>query len=119
MSNRYAIYEMLDKEVKTKLTKYFGGHKISGKCTKVYRDIMNNVIELTVGSKSYQLKEPDVIFTEGENIFFLYGIEEEEITDDELFDEMRLKAANGANIDGILKDNIRSKIKTIKFEISE
>ena len=119
MNNRYAIYEMLNKKVKTKLTKYFGGHKINGRCTKVYRDIMKDSIELTIDTKRYQFKEPNVIFKEGKNVCFMYGVEEEDITDDELFDEMRLKAANGANIDDILKDNIRSKIKTIKFEVDE
>ena len=117
MSNRYAIYEMLDKNIKTKLTKYFGGHKISGKCTKVYRDIMKDAIELTINNKRYQFKEPDVIVMDGKNVCFVYGIEEDDITDDELFDEMRLKASNGTNIDDILRDSIRSKIKTINFEI--
>ena len=117
MNNRYAIYEMLEKNIKAKLTKYFGGHKISGKCTKVYRDIMKNTIELTIDGKRYQLKEPDIIVMDGKKVCFIYGIEEDDITDDELFDEMRLKASNGTNIDDILRDSIRSKVKTISFEI--
>jgi len=119
MNNRYAIYEMLDKTIKTKLTKYFGGHNINGKCTKVCRNVMTDAIELTVESKRYQFKEPDMIVVDGKKICFVYGIEEDDITDDELFDEMRLKASNGTNIDDILRDSARGKIKTISFEITK
>ena len=80
---------------------------------------MENIIELTVSGRTYQFKEPNVIAYQEGKLCFMYGVEEKDLSDDQLFDEMRLKAANGVNIDDILKDNTRRKIKVIKFEVDE
>ncbi len=80
---------------------------------------MANIIEITVSGRNYQFKEPNIIAKQDKHICFMYGVAEEDLSDDDLFDEMRLKAASGMNIDDILKDNVRGKIKIIKFEVTD
>lgn len=91
--DRYLIYEMLDREVTFEHSR--SGRKYSGVVEQVLRDIFQNQVELTMNGRLFCFDEPvAIVRTTGktipcETVVFVYGDLGDEITDEELFEQVR------------------------------
>jgi len=63
---------------------------VSGYVEEVYRDVFDGDLRITVNGRIFRFKEPSLIRVRENEIVFIYGdIGKKEITDEQLFDEMR------------------------------
>jgi hypothetical protein len=73
-NDRYLIYTLLGRSVEIRLSMRHGGHRLMGVVEKVYRDIFNNQVEVTVSGEKHSFQEPTAIVHDNNNeIHFLYG----------------------------------------------
>lgn len=92
--DRYLIYEMLDREVTFEHSR--SGRKYSGVVEQVLRDIFQNQVELTMNGRLFRFEEPVAIVRTivakaipCETVVFVYGDLGVELTDEELFEQVR------------------------------
>lgn len=128
--DRYAIYELEDKDIRATVPRSLGGFKIKGVVQEVYRDIMDGFIYMNVTNKSsvntnttfksYKLQEPTYIKHLKNSVVFVYGLDsEDECNDDELFEELRSASINGGHIDETLEETKKNNQRFIIFEITK
>lgn len=120
--DRYLVYKILGKRVSFNLNGT--DSKIIGIAERVYRDIFENMIDIVVGGNLFRFKEPNVISHDPENkqiIIFVYGKDnnENDMSDNALFDEVRASLFKGETIDDVITRTAPSKTKIIRFNISE
>jgi len=102
-ANRYLIYELLQKKI---MIQDIGGNgkKAKGVVERVYRDVLEGQIELTIGGKRVSFTEPAAVVREGNDVVFLYGtLGEIDDSDEALFEEARLAAHSGESVDEVMK----------------
>ena len=103
--NRYAVYRLKGRQIDAKVPRKLGGYSISGIVTSVFRDVLDNQIKLVVKNKTFLFDEPDSICETGDRILFVYGQHDDaDVSDDDLFDEMRRIAGKGGSVDDAMKN---------------
>jgi hypothetical protein len=114
--NRYLIYRMLGREVS--FVPQRSSRKISGITERVYRDIFDNVVELTVSGRVFRFKEPTLIAMHGDRIVFVYGktslVEQD---DNALFTEMQERY--GETVDDVMRRMMPSKARVLWFAVGK
>lgn len=89
--DRYLIYRLLGREVEIRRPARLGGQRLRGIVEKVYRDIFEGSVEVTVSGEVHIFREPSAIIPEGDDIHFLYGdvepSEEAEVPSFNAYDE--------------------------------
>jgi len=117
-SNRYLIYKMLGREVEVTLPRRHGRKKLSGRVDHVCRNIFENMVELTLGGHQHSFQEPSAIVNSGKRLLFVYGdVGMEDMSDEELFDEARVVAHSGENVNDILQRTSRSPTYTLEISM--
>jgi len=71
--DRYLIYRLLGREVEIRRPARLGGQRLRGIVEKVYRDIFEGAVEVTVSGEVHVFQEPSAIVPNGDDILFLYG----------------------------------------------
>ena len=120
--DRYLIYDMLGREVSfnTPLRGRRVGAKRVGVVEQVYRNIFENVVELTMSGRIFQFGEPAIIIKDRDNILFVYGdISSSDLTDDELFEEMAASAQRGETLQDVLNRTQPDIIRVVSFALGE
>ncbi len=120
--DRYLLYEMLCRKVsfRAPVRGRRRGRKRTGVVEQVCRNIFENAVELTLSGQLFQFDEPEKIVRYGGSIVFVYGdINVTEMTDDELFTEMRLSADNGETLQEILSRTRPRVIRMVTFMLGE
>jgi hypothetical protein len=100
-SSRYLIYRLLHRQVQVQER---NGKVAKGEVRRVYRNVMEGVVEVTVGEKDVVFQEPSAICLEGEDVVFSYG--RAGLTDDSdelLWAEVREGATKGESLGDVLK----------------
>lgn len=118
--DRYLIYEMLGREItfKTPPKRHKRSRKQTGVVEQVCRNIFENAVELTLSGNLFQFDEPAIILGHDTDIAFVYGdINEQEMSDDELFDEVRLSADRGETLHDVLSRTSPRIIKVVTFTL--
>jgi len=105
--DRYLIYEMLDREVSFEHSKTRKMH--SGVVEHVLRDIFDNQVHLTLNGRLFQFDEPVAIVRTSDGVtpfgtvVFVYGDLGADLSDEELFDQMRGSSEfYGETVDDVL-----------------
>ena len=101
-NDRYLIYTLKGKRVRAIVPKRFGGFVLNGVVSRVYRDVLDKNISISIQDKVYVFREPDIITSLDEHeILFIYGRNPNTTitTDEQLLEEMRTIAYHGGNID--------------------
>jgi len=120
--DRYLVYEMLNREVSFRAPARGRrkGKKRKGVVEQVCRNIFDNAVELTLSGQLFQFEEPVAIVGHNSNIVFIYGdINAPEMTDDELFLEMRVSADRGETLQDVLSRTRPNVIKVVTFVLGE
>ena len=115
-NDRYAIYSLLKKKVSFR----YKLRKVQGMVTEVVRDIFEDCIRLTIGSKDYEFDEPSLIFVDDGHVVFIYGqVDGSDMTDDELFKEFRESGFSGETMEDVMKRTDKEALKQLRFKIME
>jgi len=121
--DRYRIYEMLGRKVSFRNPISNGrkaGRKLSGVVEQVCRNIFENAVELTMGGQVFQFAEPVAIVGDSDVVAFVYGdFDMADLTDEQLFEEMRDSAGYGENVDDILARTRPRVVKIIQFALGD
>jgi hypothetical protein len=100
-SSRYLIYKLLHHRIFVMDKR---GRRAKGVVNRVYRDIMDGKVELTVGEKEIAFPEPNAISLEKNAVVFVYGRSGlQEDNDDMLFTEIRNGSNTGESLGDVLK----------------
>jgi len=113
--DRYLIYEMLGKNVRVERSG-MGGPKVEGFVDKVFRDIFDNVVVITVDGVSRKFKEPDAIVRQGKDVLFVYGDISVQDEDEELFSALR---DSYENIYDVIERTTPRPRKTLLFVVTD
>ena len=98
--SRYLIYWLLRQSIEVKA---HSGKRVAGTVERVYRDVMDGKVEVTVGGKRLAFVEPDAIMKDGDDVVFVYGVGQvRPETDEEVFSEARSASAAGESFDEML-----------------
>ena len=117
-SNRYLIYTMLGRDVEVTLPRRHGQKKLSGRVDHVCRNIFDNMVELTLSGHQHRFQEPSAIVNSGKRLLFVYGdVGTEDMSDEELFDEARVVAHSGENVNDILDRTQSSPTYTLEINM--
>jgi len=120
--DRYLIYDMLGKKVtfRAPVRGRRKGRKRSGVVEQIGRNIFDNAVELTLSGRLFQFDEPVAIVGQNGSIVFIYGdINTPEMSDDELFQEMRDSAPRGETIQDILSRTRPKVVRAVTFTVGE
>ena len=118
ITDKYLVYELKNKHVQSDVPKRFGGYKIRGWIEKVYRDVIEKCIELTVGKKVYRIAEPNkIVSMDDGGVLFVYGHENHHLEDEDLFTELRAISQHGGDVDRAFKNLEKDRIDFIRFEV--
>lgn len=71
--DRYLIYQLLGRHVDVRLPSRLGSKRVSGTVERVFRDIFDNVIEVTLNGRRHFFEEPEAIVRTDDDLMFLYG----------------------------------------------
>jgi hypothetical protein len=115
--DRYAIYEMMDMDVRFRLPERLGGRTVEGPCVKVYRNVLEKRIEVTVGARVYEFREPTSVERCGDVISFVYG-DDTPITDDQFFEHNAQSSSHGLGAETAFQAMDRDCF-TIRFRVSK
>jgi hypothetical protein len=114
--DRYLIYRMLGREVS--FLPQRSSKKFSGITERVFRNIFDNVVEITVSGRTFKFREPTLIAMHKDKIIFVYGnAVSAEPDDDMLFAEMQERF--GETIDDVIRRMTPSKAKVLWFSIGK
>lgn len=119
----YLIYHMLHREVSFEPPK--GRRMRTGVVQSVLRNIFDNQVELTLNGQLFAFDEPVAIVrvngSEHGSVVFVYGDLGPEMSDDELFDQMRGGGSEfyGETVDDILRRTRPKRLKTVEFLLGE
>ena len=116
-NDRYGIYSLKGQRIKCRVPPAFGGHKIKGIVKRVFRNVMEDRLELSVGGVLYYFREPDTILVDEEEVVLVYGEMEEcpEVEDEVVF--ANLHATTGGYIDKALRETDAGSVQKIRFHI--
>ena len=119
--DRYAVYDLMDKKVMSKVPRRLGGYSIRGVVKKVLRDPINKFVEIYIANKAYKFQEPTYINQYEDRLVFVYGREGEEVGDEELFEVLRDMAIQGGNINDAIEQTLVSsqRVITFTYEVEE
>jgi hypothetical protein len=111
--NRYLIYELLRRHVELREP---NGRKASGFVERVYRNVMEGFVEMTMGGKRMSFVEPAAIVQEGEEVVFVYGsLGELDESDEALFAEARLAGHAGESVDEVIRRTAPARKRETRF----
>ena len=88
MNNTYSIYELKNKNISAYLPIRLGGHEIHGKVTRVFRDVIDKHIELTIDEEVVKFKEPTEVHYEEENSLLVFVYQDTPDDDGEELDDI-------------------------------
>jgi hypothetical protein len=116
---RYTIYTLKNKHISSVIPKRFGGYVIDGVVKEVKRDILENKISLKVDKDMYIFREPSLIIKENEKtVVFVYGdVSSQEVTDEQLLEQMHALALKGGGIDAALQSLEKDGLTYITFNV--
>ena len=115
-NDRYIVYSMLGKNIAFR----WRLRKIKGEVTSVLRDIFEDCIRITIGSRTYQFDEPAIMYADDKQVVFIYGdVESLDFTDDELFDEFRESGFSGETMEDVIKRTGKDDLREMRFDIVE
>lgn len=119
--DRYLIYTMNGKHVCSEIPKRFGGFLLNGVVEKVYRDVIEKSISIKIKNKAYVFREPNtIVLVSDDEIVFVYGnVDEEQVSDEQLFDELKRVSLRGGNIDDALQNLNSDSVTLIVFKLKE
>ena len=117
MRDRYAIYKMIGKRVRFRLPVRLGGRSADGVASRVYRNVLDNLIEIAIGSKVYIFREPASVELDDGQITFVYG-DDNPATDKQFWDEQRAAANWGQGVESVFKTLDRNHF-SVRFTISK
>jgi hypothetical protein len=112
--NRYAIYHLLGRTVDIRLSAHEGAQRICGVVEKVWRDIFEGCVRVTVDGDEYEFREPSAIVSAEEGVHFLYGdveFEEEGVVPD--------YNGYGESLHGYLRRTARRPVHRTVFRVGE
>lgn len=121
----YLIYHMLHRTVSFESPRT---RSVStGVVQSVLRNIFENQVELTIDGQLFSFAEPVVIVhvneepdSEHGKVVFVYGDLEQDLSDDELFGQMRHGAEfYGENVDDVLSRTRPKRLHTVQFLLGE
>ena len=116
-NDRYLIYKMIGRMVIFRSPRR--GPRISGYVERVYRDVFEQEVELTIQGRAIRVREPAVIRMDGSDIVFLYGdVGQHELTDKKLFKEMAEHRFKESMSDTLQRVTPRTVTET-RFEIGD
>lgn len=112
-SSRYLIYSLLKRYVDVH---DHAGKKTSGIVQRVYRNVMDGVVEMTMGGRQFTFAEPAAIELEGNEVVFIYGsLGAEDDSDEALFREARIAAHAGESMDDVLRRTTPARQREMRF----
>ena len=115
VSSRYLIYSLLRRFVDIH---DHAGKKTSGVVRRVYRNVMDGVVELNLGGKQFSFTEPTSISLQGNEVIFIYGSAgSDEDSDEALFREARLASHCGESMDDVLRRTEPTLRKETRFKL--
>ena len=123
--DKYLIYNFKNNNISASIPSRIlptkRARKIKGLVTSVYRDVMNNRIDITINKEVISLKEPDIIISKDENtICFVYGNPDTvEAPDEQVFKELESISSSGGTINDALYNLKKSETKNIIFYLSK
>lgn len=86
-SSRYLIYHLLRRQVDASVPSRGGVKRVSGPVERVYRNVMEGVVEFTIAGRRHVIPEPAAIRQEPGTVVFVYGRPALEDNDEQLFAE--------------------------------
>lgn len=119
MHDRYLIYNMKNKKIKSVIPDRFGGYKIDGTIKSIKRDILNSRINLLIDKDLYVFREPTAIVQDGNNMVFIYGNWDRHISDEELLEKLKHFAHKGGYVDDALDSLEGEELTHIVFEVAD
>jgi hypothetical protein len=115
---RYAVYDLIDRHIRFKLPARLGGKTIEGECNSVYRNVMERRIDIHIGSRVYEFREPFAVERhESGDIMFIYG-DDAPITDTEFFTQHSEASFHGHGAEEAFAALERNSFK-IRFKLLE
>jgi len=101
--DRYLVYRLLGRVVEmVPGPGHRRSRRISGVVNRVCRDIFEDVVEVTFGSRTHQFKEPGEMVMEDGDVVFVYG-GEGYADDEEMFRQLRDRSHAGETIYDVLR----------------
>lgn len=113
-SSRYLIYSLLHRQVEASVPGRGGAKRVSGMVDRVYRNVMDGMVEFTISGRRHVLAEPACIHQEPEGIVFVYGRPGTADNDEELFAEAQ---ATGESVHDILRRTAPAIIREFRFNL--
>lgn len=110
------IYRMLHRQVQVQER---SGKRAKGMVRRVYRNIMDGVVELTVGERQVVFTEPTAIRLDGEDVVFSYGkaglVDD---SDETLWAEVRAGANTGEGLADVLRRTAPAYKRETRFSLA-
>ena len=107
--SRYLIYELLHRRIA--VTAKQG--RVRGEVRKVYRDVLENRVKVTVDGKEVEFQEPTTIRRDGDDVVFSYGRAGIEEDDRVLFAEAH--QAGGESLHDVLRRTAPVQTRETRF----
>jgi hypothetical protein len=118
-NDRYRIYGLLGRVVEIQLPDRFGGDRIDGIVDRVYRDIFERQIQITLDGVRHTFQEPDAIVSEGETMVFVYGdVDSDTEDDDAVFRDLMAGSYDG-DVNAHLRETARIPISRIVIRVGD
>ena len=115
---RYAVYDLIDRWVRFRLPARLGGKTVEGPCSEVFRNVMDRRIDIHVGSRVYEFREPFAVERhESGDVVFVYG-DDAPVTDAEFFAQHSENSTHGRGADEAFAALDRNSFK-IRFRLLE
>lgn len=112
--NRYAIYHLLGRSVDIRLSAHEGAQRICGVVQKVWRDIFEGCVRVTVDGHEHAFREPEAIVPVDDGVHFLYGDVED--SDEGVIPEFN---GYGESLHGYLRRTSRRPVHRTVFRVGE
>jgi len=122
VSDRFLIYQLKHRHVEATFPSRSPESPlcVSGVVESVYRDVMEERIELRVGNETVFMQEPTVIVKKGSEISLLYGdVGMDPASDEEVFEELRSVASHGGTLQDALENTRRRQVKAVTFKLGK
>jgi hypothetical protein len=113
--DRYAIYRVIGKTIRFITSK---NNEHTGTAQRVCRDVFDNVVEMTVGGRSFRFKEPTIMAMDGNAVVFVYGDSKRQNQSDKaLFTEMKHSVFHNETVNDVITRTAPIRHKIMRFEL--
>ena len=113
-NDRYLIYRMLHRHIEFRSAR---GATVRGTVNKIFRDIFDNAIKITISGRTYSFREPSSIVRVKNDVVFVYGEDAEISEKDEkaLWREIRRASYSGETPFDVVERTQGNVMTTVRF----